>query len=459
MVEEKEIDTENYQFEKEPVVDDGAPQVVIIEDFKKLNNKEEEVNDSLLAIMPKPRNYKLNFTNDDILAQPGNSFNNIFYQNAGFGAQNLSPGFNPLFQLGVSDLFEDRRIIGSVRVDPGFQNFGYGVRYDNFIKRLDKSLIFQRQGFTTPIDGTNLLVKIHTNTMRYEVSYPFSEVLSIRGSLMGQYERVVLLAVNDQSLNLPNTHNIDGGGKAELVFDNTLYRGLNLRTGIRAKAWAEYYHEYDIDTETYPSFGVLGMDFRYYQPLHRDIIFAARLAGNTTFGDKKLVSFVGGVDNWLIPTPRVENLPVDFEGQNYAYQAMVSPLRGFYRNARNGTHAAVANAEIRIPVFKYFLNGPIKSDFVRNFQIVPFGDAGTAWTGNDPYSEDNFFNIIVDENSANGVSYQVTLRNQEDPILYGYGAGLRSRIAGYFVRADWAWGVSDGRRLPREFYLSLNLDF
>jgi hypothetical protein len=27
------------------------------------------------------------------------------------------------------------------------------------------------------------------------------------------------------------------------------------------------------------------------------------------------------------------------------------------------------------------------------------------------------------------------------------------------VRADWAWGVDDGRVLDRVFYLSLNMDF
>ena len=43
--------------------------------------------------------------------------------------------------------------------------------------------------------------------------------------------------------------------------------------------------------------------------------------------------------------------------------------------------------------------------------------------------------------------------------IYGYGFGLRSRILGYFVRADWAWGVDDGVVLPAVFYFSLSLDF
>jgi hypothetical protein len=98
---------------------------------------------------------------------------------------------------------------------------------------------------------------------------------------------------------------------------------------------------------------------------------------------------------------------------------------------------------------------PIKSDFVQNFQIVGFFDAGTAWTGPSPYGNENLFNrsVVV----RNPIT--VEIENNKDPVIYGYGFGLRSRVLGYFMRADWAWGVDDGRVLPRVFYLSLNLDF
>jgi hypothetical protein len=41
----------------------------------------------------------------------------------------------------------------------------------------------------------------------------------------------------------------------------------------------------------------------------------------------------------------------------------------------------------------------------------------------------------------------------------GFGAGLRAQLAGYFVRADWAWGIEDHYVLPKVFYLSFSLDF
>jgi len=53
----------------------------------------------------------------------------------------------------------------------------------------------------------------------------------------------------------------------------------------------------------------------------------------------------------------------------------------------------------------------------------------------------------------------VVIDSNRDPIVYGYGYGLRTQIFGYFVRLDWAWGIENRTILPRIFYFSLNLDF
>ncbi|MFQ3580093.1 MAG: hypothetical protein SNJ71_08145, partial [Bacteroidales bacterium] len=53
----------------------------------------------------------------------------------------------------------------------------------------------------------------------------------------------------------------------------------------------------------------------------------------------------------------------------------------------------------------------------------------------------------------------VIIDHERKALVGGYGFGLRTRIFGYFVRADWAWGIENNIRLPRIFYLSLSLDF
>ncbi|MDA0883265.1 MAG: BamA/TamA family outer membrane protein, partial [Bacteroidetes bacterium] len=160
-----------------------------------------------------------------------------------------------------------------------------------------------------------------------------------------------------------------------------------------------------------------------------------------------------GVDNWLFQ--RIDNETPIPTGEDYFFQALGSPVRGFFVNARNGNSFGVANAEVRWPIFDYFLNAPIKSDFVQNFQVLGFADVGTAWTGSNPYDEENQFNQVVLEQNP----ITITIDNNREPIIWGYGFGLRSRVLGYFVRADWAWGVDDNRVMPRVFHLSLTTDF
>lgn len=170
-------------------------------------------------------------------------------------------------------------------------------------------------------------------------------------------------------------------------------------------------------------------------------------------GHQRLLSYLGGVDNWLGPQFDYSFLPDP--SQNYQFQTIATPIRGFYQNVRNGNSFALINNELRVPVFKYFSNKPIKSSFLENFMVVGFGDVGSAWTGSNPYTSDNAFNTILIE----GFNYEINLQNQKEPIVYGYGFGLRSKLFGYYVRFDYAWGVDDGVVLDPVRYLSLSLDF
>ena len=164
---------------------------------------------------------------------------------------------------------------------------------------------------------------------------------------------------------------------------------------------------------------------------------------------------MGGVDNWF--TPRFDNTTNIAKDQNYTYQTLATNMRGFYQNVRNGNSFVVFNSELRFPIFKYLYQRPIRSDFVQNFQVVGFYDAGTAWTGVSPYSSNNSLNYKII--GTDQTPYLVTLNTQHNPIVMGYGLGVRSRIFGYFVRLDRAWGLLDGIVLKPLWHLSLSLDF
>ena len=79
--------------------------------------------------------------------------------------------------------------------------------------------------------------------------------------------------------------------------------------------------------------------------------------------------------------------------ENYIFQTVVTNMRGFIQNIRNGNNFMVINSELRFPVFKYLLNRPIRNDFIANFQTVGFLDVGTAW--NEAPIEENAPNNLV----------------------------------------------------------------
>jgi len=134
---------------------------------------------------------------------------------------------------------------------------------------------------------------------------------------------------------------------------------------------------------------------------------------------------------------------------------VITNMRGFWQNARNGNSFMVLNSELRVPVFRALFNRPLRSDFLTNFQIVAFGDLGTAWNGLTPYSEENVINKQIIERG----NITITIDSQKEPFIGGIGAGMRTRLFGYFVRFDWSWGIEDGVLLPNLFNVSLSTDF
>ena len=197
-----------------------------------------------------------------------------------------------------------------------------------------------------------------------------------------------------------------------------------------------------------------GFDIRNYTRIHRTFIWANRLAGGTSFGKNKLLYYMGGVDNWLNPSFNTE-YQISLQ-QDYAFQTLATSMRGFKQNARSGNTFALLSSELRLPVFKYIFNKPLRSEFLNNFQVVGFTDIGSAWQGLNPLTEENTY---YTKTISSPPLDPITVKVQKDPLIAGYGFGLRSTLFGYFIRADWAWGVEDQVVQPRIFYLSLSLDF
>lgn len=408
--------------------------------------------------IPKLRSYQTTFYINDLVSQMDFSFLNYSYTAFSPGGY-PNPGINLFSKLGVYDLFEDYKIIAGFRLPFISKDYEYFLSVENLKNRLDKQYIFHFQNFIDANISTGYTDSIR-NFRTYEflhiLKYPFSEISAVRLTNSLRYDRNALLSTDNKTIKEPTQFKYWASVKGEYIFDNTKKIDLNIYEGTRLKAFTEYHQEAGYE---WGNLVVFGADVRNYLKIHRNLIFASRFAASTAFGKNKLIYYLGGVDNWLNLSATTEKfnkgIPIDYN-KNYVFQALATNVRGFSQNIRNGNSFVVVNTEIRWPVIKYLVNRPMNSDFFNNFQVVGFFDVGSAWSGLTPYSEKNSYDITE---IKRGESVTILIDNQWNPWVAGYGFGFRSRLFGYFVRTDWAWGIDTGTILPQVFYLSLCLDF
>jgi hypothetical protein len=403
--------------------------------------------------------YLTTFYPDELVNQIDYSFLNDSYQPFTGNAFYFNPGFNLLFKVGANDLFENYRLVGGVRFSSDFNSNEYLLSFENLRHRLDQQVIFHRQAINNLYD--NSLVKTFSHQLLGSVKYPFNQVLALKGTASFRHDNSIFLATDNANLAEENLLKVWGGVKLELIFDNIRNLGINLNEGTRFKVFGEAYRQVNAkESDLY----VIGGDFRHYIKIHRSLIWANRFAASTSFGRSPLIYYLGGVDNWTnllqLRTPTFDqSVDIDYT-RNYSYQAIATNMRGFSQNIRNGSNFALINSEIRWPIFRYFANHPLGSAFFNNFQLVGFGDIGSAWSGLHPFTGENPWDTeVIPNNPEPGTPVVVTINSNRSPIVGGFGAGVRTQLFGYFIRLDWAWGVENMKVQPRVFYLSLSLDF
>lgn len=404
--------------------------------------------------LPLIRIYETSFYNNYIATQIDFSFLNNSYQVYSGGAPYFNPGINALTKIGTVDLFENYRITGAFRIAGNFDSNEYLLSIENLKGKFDKQLIYHRMTYFSSDDSS--LFKTYSQNVYLSLSKPISPVLALKGTISYRLDRHVYVSTDIPTLNYENITQHWAGLKGEIIYDNTRKRTINIYFGTRFKIWGEYYKEL---TKKKSDMFVLGMDFRKYIQISRELIWANRFAASTSFGPTKLIYYLGAVDNWMgylfNKYPMFDKTIPVTPGVNYGFQALATNMRGFTQNVRNGNSFALINSELRWPFVRYFAGHPLKSNFLNSLQIVGFGDIGSAWSGPSPWSSINGYDT---QKITNG-PVSVSLDSNRNPIVEGFGAGLRAQLLGYFIRADWAWGIENGYVLPRIFYLSFSLDF
>jgi hypothetical protein len=419
------------------------------------------------TVNPKQRLYNVEYSINEATTQIGFSFLNSSYQPYSGGASPiyLNPGATAFLKIGASDLMENHRLIAGYRLSFDFSNNEYLLSYENLEPRTGRQYVFHRQAMSYSEYGFTLKQISHNGY--FILKHPLTEVLLLKGTLIGRTDKLILKSAEDWSLRVPDYWNFWGGLRGELIYDHTRMLGRNLPLGARAKLFFEYYQGFTNENVTLQIFGtpptpslkstnlfVIGADYRHYMRIWRTFIWANRVAGSTSFGQKKLLYYMGGVDDWLLPKFN-RDIVVD-ETQNYAYQTLATSMRGFSQNIRNGNTFVVASSELRFPIMSCLFSRPIGGQWLQNLQLIGFVDAGSAWVCLNPWNKDNAIYKKVTKPSSN---LTITIERELSPFVAGVGFGLRTQLAGYFIRLDRGNGIENGYFNRRVWHFSFGFDF
>ncbi|WP_142684205.1 hypothetical protein [Chitinophaga polysaccharea] len=419
--------------------------------------------------------YKFKFASDYLILQLDNSILINKYQpftGPPSGPIRLTDPVNGLIRIGVSDLFEDLKFNGGFRIPSSLQGSEYFFSASYLKKRFDYKFTYYRKvdknnGFVFRDqfgnDSAFIPAKMITNIYQGEMRYPFDQVRSIRLSAGIRTDKLVMQAVDKPSLINKDYKETYALMRLEYVYDNTINPAINIWNGTRYKIYGEtnaqltnggLNERFNQDAPaaqgrfTYN----MGVDIRHYTKIYRNFIWATRFAMDMSWGTRKLLYYLGGIDNWLNPQINTRN-PVNLS-ENYAFQTLAGNLRGYKQNARNGNNVMLLNTELRLPVFATFIDKPINSAFLRNFQVTSFVDIGTAWNKKLSFKDANY--TTYDDGQG------VTSRIKEGflgPFVGGYGFGARTTIAGYFLRADAGWPAVAFFRGSPIWYFGMGVDF
>jgi hypothetical protein len=364
-------------------------------------------------------------------------------------------GFGIVLEGQMSDLMKNHHF--------NLGMFGFGdlrtssvwAEYYYLKKRLDWRIRLDRQAFN--VSNEFAVQRYVQNQITVEASYP----LTVHSKLI-----LAPFATQTRFTDITDLNTIleqDAlnryiGTEMAFVFDNTRVKGMNRLEGSRGKIASEFYRNYQDESK---SFGRFYIDLRHYQPIHRELILAFRGSYGTFFGQSKKNYHLGGMDNWLFngfdQSANTSDLVLQrgVDNSNLLFTRFAMPMRGFRYAAQSGNSHLMLNAEIRLPLVVYFYRRPISSVFFRNLQVVGFTDVGAAWLGQSPFSVENSLNTqqIVEP------PFSATVRNFRSPFLIGYGFGARSRLMGFYMKGDVAWGIRENKQEEAVFYFTLGHDF
>ncbi|MFQ5797692.1 MAG: peptidase MA family metallohydrolase [Bacteroidota bacterium] len=373
----------------------------------------------------KVHKYKLNFSPDIIY---GNAAYSTFY------------GVTGSTIMAFSDMLGDHQIFLLTNLLLDLRNSDYGVFYTYLPNRIDWSVQgFHSARFILLGDefGRGSVYRFRTYGLSLGASYPINKFKRVDlGLSWFNLTREDLDPPFD-----PTDRRTVFLGSLAYVHDTILWGYTSPNNGQRYRF--DVYGSPKLSKSTLGFVNVTG-DIRKYYKFWRDYTFAIRFSGGASFGPDPQRFIIGGVDQWINRTFEDNRVPLDNAGDFVFLQAGL-PLRGYNYNAGIGTKYALANLELRYPLFGYLVAGPLPL-FFQSLTGVAFLDVGAAWRDAKAWKAFTSNNIPQD-------------------LLVGTGFGARVFFLIGLIRFDvaWAYNSSSSRNISGwsspHYYISLGTDF
>lgn len=366
--------------------------------------------------------YKVNFTPD------------LIYANAGYSTMY---GLIGTTVMSFSDMLGNHRLIGITGFQVDLKNSDYGLSYYYLAKKVNFGIeLFHTARFVYLTRGSVYnLFRFRNYGGSISTSIPLSKFYRFEAAFTG----ILTSSENLDSFAEPMEKLFYTIPSISFVHDNTMWGYYSPIQGTRYKA--TIFGNFGFN-DPRRSFYSVTWDYRKYIRFLFDNSVVFRLSGGYSGGNNPQRFMLGGTDNWINRTFSTGGVPIE-NASDFAFLSPAMPLRGYNYAEQIGTKYMLINLELRLPIIRYLVAGPIIPLFFQNVIGTAFIDVGTAWTKNEDFD----------------FSFKSAENNLSKGMLMGTGFGARSFVLFFLLRFDVAWAYDFNGFSKPKYYFSIGVDF
>jgi hypothetical protein len=391
--------------------------------------RKDSIHQSLQYDVARMQPYVLQLHSAYFTARVNNDyFINRYQPYQSYQGQFKFPEVGGMVQGGFTDLFEDHHFNIGYRLPAGTEGSDFFVYYQNTKKKTDWGIRYFRKVETLQPDpkrdwedenGNEYPNTAKVKTHYYELSlhHPLSYYASIDFNTALRKDRTVFLATEKYSLHFAPVKAAWSINTLSYQYNKLQPTLPMLHRGFSSKAVLDVFA--GLQGVAKDALYGTSIHLQYHQPVYKYITAVLGLKAGHSGGKQKLLYNMGGVDHNL--TVRTDSSVHFSQDAPYAFQTLVTPLRGFPQNSLYGNQYALLNADVYFPVFQTLV--PIETNFtsINQLQLGLFSDVAYARESWRPH--------------ATGQS------------KVAYGLSARTLLAGYAVRVDATLPNSNSRKM------------